>query len=230
MRKLLLLFLFSPLALMAQNKFGFFSYAAVLDSLPQYRVAMENYDKLKQRCLKEIDHNEQELTRFYVAFLDGHRDFPEPILRKRQKELQQMIDNSIAFRDELKAWLNHAKDSLVLSSRLSVDSALSRVCTELSLSYIIDTDDGGYRYINPMLGQDVTQDIISVILYPERPLRNIVICPNIATDCIPNESHAVPATELLKENIEKADTLKAEQENVRVLNKVTEVPDSINNK
>jgi hypothetical protein len=54
---------------------------------------MENYGKLKQRCLKEVDHNEQELTRFYVAFLDGHRDFPEPILRKRQKELQRTFES-----------------------------------------------------------------------------------------------------------------------------------------
>ena len=121
MRKLLLLLLFSPLALVAQNKFGYFSYKAVLDSLPQYAIAMESYDKLKQRCLKEIDHNEQQLTRYYVAFLDGHREFPEPILRKRQKELQQMIDNSIVFRNELKAWLRHAKDSLA-ASRLTANS------------------------------------------------------------------------------------------------------------
>ena len=116
MRKLLFLLIFSPLALFSQSKFGYFSFDSVLDSLPQYKVAMDDYDKLKKRCLKEIEHNEQELTRFYVAFLDGHRDFPEPILRKRQKELQQMIDNSVLFRDQLKVWLRHAKDSLRLQA------------------------------------------------------------------------------------------------------------------
>ena len=187
---------------MSQNKFGYFSYKAVLDSLPQYKIAMDGYDKLKKRCLKEIDHNEQELTRFYVAFLDGQRDFPEPILRKRQKELQQLIDNSISFRDELKRWLRHAKDSLTETSRLAVDSALPRVCEELSLSYAIDTDNGGYRYINPVFGQDITADIISVILYPERPLREVVevvevvevAADSIATDEIPTLPVAETAT------------------------------------
>ena len=198
MRKLLLLFLFSPLVLMAQNKFGYFSYKAVLDSVPQYAVAMESYDKLKQRCLKEIDHNEQELTRFYVAFLDGQHDFPEPILRKRQKELQQLIDNSIIFRNELKAWLRHAKDSLSAASYQLIDSVLPRVCEELSLSYILDIDKGGYKYINPMFGDDVTADVISVILRPEQPLREIVECVEIATDSIAcDEISTLPATELV---------------------------------
>ena len=238
MRKLLLLFLFSPLVLMSQEKFGFFSYNAVLDSLPQYKVAMESYDMLKQRCLKEIDHNEQELTRFYVAFLDGHRDFPEPILRKRQKELQQLIDNSIAFRDELKAWLRHAKDSLTASSRLLVDSALVRVCTELSLSYVIDTDNGGYRYINPLFGEDVTKDIVSAIIFPELPLRNVVECPEVATDSIMEiPATELPATEMdiitienSVEEAEKAEIFETEQIIETVLNKEEEVIDSINNK
>ena len=238
MRKLLLLFLFSPLVLMSQEKFGFFSYNAVLDSLPQYKVAMESYDMLKQRCLKEIDHNEQELTRFYVAFLDGHRDFPEPILRKRQKELQQLIDNSIAFRDELKAWLRHAKDSLTASSRLLVDSALVRVCTELSLSYVIDTDNGGYRYINPLFGEDVTKDIVSAIIFPELPLRNVVECPEVATDSIMEiPATELPATEMdiitienSVEETEKTEIFETEQIIETVLNKDEGVIDSINNK
>lgn len=238
MRKLLLLFLFSPLVLMSQEKFGFFSYNAVLDSLPQYKVAMDSYDMLKQRCLKEIDHNEQELTRFYVAFLDGYRDFPEPILRKRQKELQQLIDNSIAFRDELKAWLRHAKDSLTASSRLLVDSALVRVCTELSLSYVIDTDNGGYRYINPLFGEDVTKDIVSAIIFPELPLRNVVECQEVATDSIMEiPATELPATEMdiitienSVEETEKIEIFETEQNIETVLNKDEEVIDSINNK
>lgn len=251
MRKLLLLFLFSPLVLMSQNKFGYFSYKAVLDSVPQYAVAMESYEKLKQRCLKEIDHNEQGLTRFYVAFLDGQRDFPEPILRKRQKELQQMIDNSIIFRNELKAWLRHAKDSLSAASYQLVDSALPRVCEELSLSYILDIDKGEYKYINPMFGADVTADIISVILRPELPLREVVECVEIATDSIacdelqalpatemeiPATEVEIPVTEIPVTNEETAvvvetENAKTEQVELELLDNInTEVTDSINNK
>lgn len=173
MRKILFLLLMSPLALMAQSKFGYFSCSEVLDSLPQYKEAIANYTQLRQRCVKEIERNELELTRFYVAFLDGHRDFPEPILRKRQKELQMMIDNSVVFRDQLKQWLKHAKDSLCGPSYEAVDSALGRICREYSLTHAIDVDEKVYKYINPEFGQDITADIISAILFPELPLINL---------------------------------------------------------
>ena len=248
MRKLLLLFIFSPLVVMSQDKFGYFSYKAVLDSLPQYAVAMDSYDKLKQRCLKEIDHNEQELTRFYVAFLDGQRDFPEPILRKRQKELQQMIDNSVMFRNELKAWLRHAKDSLAASSYQLIDSVLPRVCGELSLSYILDIDKGGYKYINPLFGENVTADVISAILRPELPLRNIVAaltidsiaCDSVVCDTIPTlpatelviplTNAEVPATELPVENARETEQNGIEQTELDFFDTNVEVTDSINNK
>jgi hypothetical protein len=55
------------------------------------------------------------------------------------------------------------------------------------LSYAIDTDNGGYRYINPVFGQDITADIISVILYPERPLREVVEVVEVAADSIATE-------------------------------------------
>lgn len=174
MRKLFLLLLLLPLATVAQTKFGYFSYDKVLKSLPQYKKATESYEKLKQRCNDEVERNKLELTRNYVAFLSGHRDFPEPILRKRQKELQQMIDNSIAFRDQLRVWLVQAKDSLYAPCYKVVDEALQRVCTAMELAYAVDTDNGSYKYINPLLGEDITQDIINAILNPDAPVRVLV--------------------------------------------------------
>ena len=174
MRKLLFFLLLLPLAAMAQGKFGYFSYSEVLKSIPQYKKATESYNKLKQRCNDEIERNKIELTRNYVAFLNGQRDFPEPILRKRQKELQQLVDNSVAFRDQLKAWLLQAKDSLYAPCHNIVDQALVRVCSEMQLSYAVDTDNSVYRYINPAMGEDITQDIIAAILNPEAPVRSLV--------------------------------------------------------
>lgn len=166
MRRFILLLILFPLALAAQTKFGYFSYSKVLESVPQYREAVEDYNLLKQRCDKEIERNEEELTRYYVAFLDGHRDFPEPILRKRQNELQQMIDNSVVFRDRLKLWLAEAHDSLFHTSYSIVDMALKRVCSSLSLDYAIDTDEAMYKYINPKVGLDITGYLIDAVITP----------------------------------------------------------------
>ena len=163
MRKFTLFLLFIPFVLSAQNKFGYFSYSEVLEALPQYAQAGEEYELLKQRCQEELDRNEQELTRLYVAYLDGHREFPEPILRRRQNELQQMVDNSVALRAQLKDWLSQARDSLLLPCTEAIDASLARVCAAYSLSYAIDTDIEAYKYINPEFGVDITALVIEDI-------------------------------------------------------------------
>lgn len=166
MRKISLLLLLLPAAILAQTKFGYFSYSKVLEATPQYKKATEEYNALRERCNKEIDRNEEELTRYYVAFLNGQRDFPEPILRRRQNELQQMIDNSVAFRDQLKVWLSAARDSLYQPSFAAVDNALKSVCGVLSLAYAIDIDEGVYRYISPEMGIDITGFLIDAVINP----------------------------------------------------------------
>lgn len=166
MRKILLLLMLSPLMLAAQNKFGFYSHKEVLESVPGYSQSMAEYELLKQRCEAEIESNEQELTRKYVAFLDGQQDFPELILRKRQKELQQMVDNSVLFRDHLKAWLRQAKDSLLSQHNSAIDAALQKVCVRKELAYAINSDEIKYRYINPNVGVDITAELIDEILHP----------------------------------------------------------------
>ena len=90
-----------PLKTVAQNSFGYFKYSEVMKQLPQYTQAQADYNELVVRCENEIKRNEQELTRTYVAFLNGQYDFPEPILRKRQKELQDLVDRSVVFREQV---------------------------------------------------------------------------------------------------------------------------------
>ena len=95
MRKIFFFLFFFSFALFAKAQFGYYSNSNVMKALPTYEQAAADYERLCNRCEKEIEHNERELTRKYVAFLDGYRDFPEPILRKRQNELQRLVDNSI---------------------------------------------------------------------------------------------------------------------------------------
>ena len=134
--------------------------------MPEYLQAVEEFELLKQRCETEIECNEQELTRKYVAFLDGQQDFPEPILRKRQKELQQMVDNSVVFRDRLKGWLSQAKDSLLAPYNELVDEALASVCERMELAYAINSDEIKYKYINPKFGEEITELVIEEIRNP----------------------------------------------------------------
>ena len=167
MRKILFLLFFVPVTLLAQTvEFGFFSMSVVMDSLPEYIAAQDEYNALLERCDSEIARGEEELTRCYVAFLDGQNSFPEPILRKRQKELQDMVDRGVILRDQLKDWLVQAHDSLFAPIVATIDKAGERVCLRNNYAYAIDTDKAAYRFVNPVFGVDITTLIIEEIMSP----------------------------------------------------------------
>lgn len=173
MRKILFFLFFFSFAVFAKAQFGYYSNSNVMKALPTYNQAATEYERLCNRCEKEIEHNERELTRKYVAFLDGYRDFPEPILRKRQNELQRLVDNSIAFRKELKAWLVQAKDSLFAPSREILAVALEKVCVACNIDYAIDVDVVAYAYINPNKAVDITRMLLDAALNPEKPVTDL---------------------------------------------------------
>lgn len=194
MRKVLIFLFFLPSALSVQAQFGYYSTSRILEVLPQYAQAQLDYQRLCQRCEKEIEHNEKELTRQYVAFIDGQRDFPEPILRKRQGELQRMVDNSVEFRKQLKIWLAEAQDSLYASSYNALDAALEKVCVACNLDYAIDSDVMAYRYINPNKGVDITRMVIDAALYPEKPVTELDGYDSFAKQYLPAEPEPAKET------------------------------------
>ena len=173
MRRLFLFLIVLSFSMLAKAQFGYYSNNSVLQALPSYGQAVADYERLCQRCEKEIEHNERELTRQYVAFLDGYRDFPEPILRKRQNELQRLVDNSVNFRKELNVWLAQAKDSLFAPSREAVAIAVEKVAVACDLDYVVDTDITAYVYMNTNKAVDITRMLLDAALYPDKPVTEL---------------------------------------------------------
>lgn len=212
MRKFILLIIFLPLMASAQTKFGYFNYNELLKQHPQYLAIQTDYDSLVKRCEIEIERNEQELTRSYVAFLNGQQTFPEPILRKRQKELQELVDNSVKFREELKTWLVEAHDSLFAQLHATVDDVVARICLQNNLAYAVDLESAGYKFINPSYAYDITEVAIQMMngveapanlaeleqkepVATEMPVTVATDKPYIATDMPLNTSTAVECDE-----------------------------------
>ena len=221
MRKFLIfIMLLAPMGMLAQARFGYYSHSEVLKSTSGYDKAMDEYKLLEQRCEAEIEYNERELTRKYVAFLDGQQDFPEPILRKRQKELQQMVDNSVVFRKKLKLWLAQAKDSLLVPCNVKINAALLKVCERNRLDYAIDSDEVKYRYISPAAGKDITSLILKEMNRPAvEPAKNVVEC---AEDTIPATDSVSVATDTMTI---AADTLNVVNDSIRLATDTLNVMD-----
>ena len=89
---LLLCVLALPLLASAQIRFGYFSYDTVLKSMPDYLMAQRNIDDLRQKYDNEMKRSEQEFNAKYEEFLDAQRDLVPSILRKRQTEIQEMME------------------------------------------------------------------------------------------------------------------------------------------
>ena len=192
MRKILFILLMLPLAAVAQVRFGYLNYSEVVQQVPQYKEAQKHYEELLKRCEQELVRNEEELTRNYVSFLDCQREFPELILRKRQKDLQDLVDRSIVFRDQVKKWLIQAHDSLFAPVNAIVDNAIARVCMHNELAYVIDTEKAGYLFVNPAMGYDVTMAVVNTILKNGEPQtiqatdgRQFLLKDSIPNDTLP---------------------------------------------
>lgn len=155
MKKLILCFLLMmPLTLMAQ-KFGYMNYTSVLKSMPEYNQANHQLAQLKAKYDAEAERTDAEFNRKCSESLDGQRDFPQNILLKRQKELQDLCDKGVAFKAECNALLKSAETELMTPVTSKLNLALGQVGDEMALEYIINTEGKEFLYIGPN-GIDIT--------------------------------------------------------------------------
>ena len=84
---LCLSFLLLPFAVKAQTtqgRFGYLSYNAIFQAMPEYEVSRQKLADLKSKYDKEAQRSEEEFQRKFAEFLQGQKEFPENILLKRQ--------------------------------------------------------------------------------------------------------------------------------------------------
>lgn len=153
---LILLPLLFPIMAGAQVKFGYFSYDQVLTSMPEYKVVMENMTDLKTKYDAETKRVEEEFNKKYEEFLDGQRDFAPTILQKRQSELQELLKRNVAFKAEAERLLAKAEKEAFAPVHQKISTALQTIGTEQGYAFILNTDGNACPYINPTMGEDVT--------------------------------------------------------------------------
>ena len=62
--------------------------------------AQQKLSDLRAQYNAELQRVEQDFNTKYEEFLEGQREFPETILRKRQTELKELLERNIAFKNE----------------------------------------------------------------------------------------------------------------------------------
>lgn len=139
-----------------QPRFGYLNYRAVFEEMPGYAEAQKSLAEIKSKYDTETAHNEENFKRMYLEFLQGQKDFPQTIMLKRQKELQEAMENGVKFRNQIRELLDKAQQDLERPLIASLDSAIALVGTERGYDFVINTAERGFSFINKANGEDIT--------------------------------------------------------------------------
>ena len=160
---LLLMMLLLPFVVGAQVKFGHLSFDQVFKTMPEYVLAQANLNDLRAKYDAEMKRVEDEFNRKYEEFLDGQADFAPTILQKRQSELQELLTKNVAFKAESERLLRQAEADTYAPIREKLQNAIRKVGAEQGYAFILNTDGDACPYINPEMGEDVTEQVIEAM-------------------------------------------------------------------
>ena len=151
------------LSLQAQEnatfRFGYLSYETALKSMSDYAIVQQKLADLRQQFQDETLRVEDEFNRKYEEFLEGQREFPQSILKKRQMELQELLDKNIAFKENSRKELEKAEQDLMAPLKIRLIEVLDKMGRERGYAFIIDTDVKALPFINPAMGYDLNQQV-----------------------------------------------------------------------
>lgn len=139
-----------------QARFGYLSYSTVIRVMPEYKAAQEKLDKLQKQYETELERADREFNRKFAEFIEGQKEFPANIMIKRQKELQDLMEKSIAFKQEMKALIEKARQELEAPITEKLNAAIARIGNQHQLDYVLNTDNNACPYINEKAGVDIT--------------------------------------------------------------------------
>ena len=154
-------------------RFAYLSYDEALKAVPGYELARQSLDNLRAKYEAEQKRAEDEFNLKYEEFLEGQRDFPETILRKRQTELKEMMERNIAFKKDIREQLAIAEAKLFDPLKELLTSALTKIAIENGYAFILNTDQNAVPFIHPALGVDINQQVKQTLI-EQNTVRSVI--------------------------------------------------------
>ena len=142
-----------------EGKFGFIDFNATLRRMPDYIAAEATLRNIQTEYQEELERSKREFERQYIEFMLEQDHLSPSIVAKRQKELQLLMDNNAQFRDDVQHQLESKREELLNPLKKNLLQAVSEVCTEQNLDYVVDTGKGTYLYINQDRGVDISEPV-----------------------------------------------------------------------
>jgi outer membrane protein len=143
--------------------FAYLSYEQALKSMPDYGLVQTTLAKERAKYEAELKRVEQDFNLKYEEFLEGQRDFPQTILRKRQTELKELLERNVSFKAESRQALAESEAKAMVPLKAKLAEVLEKIGLEQGYAFILNTDANAVPFINPALGEDITQKVIHAL-------------------------------------------------------------------
>jgi len=155
-------FFLTGLLAMAQTevRYGTMRYDSIFTSMPEYADAMQALDTLRAQYEKEAEYNEASFKRQFAEFLEGQKNFPQNILLKRQRDLQEAMEKGLAWRAEADKILQRAEEDLMRPVRARLDAAIEEVGIDRGYEAIVNLDSPSMPFLHPSVKEDATPFIL----------------------------------------------------------------------
>lgn len=161
-----LLLLLLPAAMMAQEdapaaaislRFAWYSEAEVMKSMPEYAAAGRSLDSLKAEFAREAKRSADDFAQKYEEFLDQQRTLAPSIRTKRQAELQELMNQNIAFKAEGERLIERAGHRLYAPVKHRLRAVVAQLAQKHGYAFVLNSDNDALPYADPTQGEDITQ-------------------------------------------------------------------------
>lgn len=147
-------------AIIQSLHFGYLSYNEVMKAMPEYQQALQSLAELKESYDEEMTRAEQDFSKKFAEYVDGQKSFPENIMLKRQKELQQLMEQSLQFKNEAQELLTKAEAELMEPIHTKLKEAIVAVGKSHNYIYVLNTDNNAHPYLNQGIAEDCTSAVL----------------------------------------------------------------------
>lgn len=170
MNRIIITFVFALCAMVCNaqeasllSRFAYISYGEVLKSMPAYAAAQKSLADLRANYDNELKRTDEEFSKQFAEYVDGQRTFPENILLKRQKELQQLMEQGLAFKEEARRLLAQAEVELMQPVHKQLKEVIAKIAKERGYAFVLNTDNNAAPFVDGELGDDITADVMEAV-------------------------------------------------------------------
>ena len=151
----------SPVTVSQPLKFGYLSYQQVLEAIDGYDEVQKTIAGLRQAYAQELNRSEEIFSKQFAEYVEGQKNFPDNIRLKRQKELQQTMEESLQFKQEAKELLQKKEAEVVDRLRERLNRAISEIASERGYAFVLNTDNNSFPFVNGAMGDDITNELLN---------------------------------------------------------------------